>query len=346
MNHNDGSKFIDDPFRKYPPMVERYHDMLSQAALGLVCGMSLPEVAGQMGSTGAGPCAKAFAFLARGLENGTPLQGLLGASPCLALPRWLLALIGSELDDSEIGAIMAARLNSDYYGFDTSDGKVFYIAVLIAITGLNLTAMVMFILPQFKEIFLGMHLEIPWSMQLILESSDFLINWWFIVILLFAIISTFGKQILDKIGRVLFSSYFFGPEIVVALSSLAAVPPDRVRDVMSVLAHPLFLPRSHAIFSELAMGIDHGTPTETILARHGLDPLEAWLIRLGIDTGESRDLFEQAADLLRFRLKHRFNRLREGIETAAIVLTATFVGIICSSLYLALVRLLTEIIYE
>ncbi len=64
----------------------------------------------------------------------------------------------------------AAGGGSEFWG-------MLLIAQILAATG----AMV-FVLPQFKEIFMGMRVELPLITQLLLASSDFMVYWWFVAL--------------------------------------------------------------------------------------------------------------------------------------------------------------------
>ncbi|MFZ2960121.1 MAG: type II secretion system F family protein [Candidatus Ozemobacteraceae bacterium] len=320
---------------------DKQRETLDQLALGLVCGMPLLRVFRQAGAAATwAPYGDALKFLAKSNETGVQLHEALMANPCRALPKWLRALLGSGLADQEMGAIMAARLKSERDEPDIRGGEFSYVAVQIAIASLVFLSLVMFVLPQFKEIFMGLNIRLPMITQLMLGVSDIMVNYWYFIVLPFFIGSFFAGKIFPAIGPFFWRRLFQGPEVLTALASLAALPPERVPEVMKILAHPLFLPHAHGIFSDLAEGMARGAPVDAILQRHGLEPLEAWLIRIGIETGETRDMFEQAGELLRCRLKHRFIRFKKGVETFLTLFVASVVGTICASVFLVMIRTL------
>ena len=61
-------------------------------------------------------------------------------------------------------------------------GALAYPAVVLAITGLVILALLVFVLPQFKEIFYGMKLKLPLTTVILLETSSLISNWWFLVL--------------------------------------------------------------------------------------------------------------------------------------------------------------------
>lgn len=333
------SDFLGPSCFDFSYLANQQRETLDQLALGLVCGMPLYRVFHQVGATAASaPYGNALRFLEKSGETGIQLHEALLANPCQALPKWVRALLGSGLEDREIGAIMAARLKSERDEPEILGRDFAYLAVQCVIAGQVCLSLIMFVLPQFEEIFQGLGIPLPFITQMVLALSNVVIDYWYLLVIPLILGGLFARKIFPAIYPFLFGRFFQGPEILTALASLAALPPKRVPEVMGILAHPLFLPRSHGLFSDLAQGMERGAPVDGILQRHGLEPLEAWLIRVGVETGETRDLFEQAGDLLRCRLKHRFLRLRIGIETFLTLFVASVVGIMCASVFLVLIR--------
>ena len=104
-------------------------------------------------------------------------------------PKVFNNLFCSLVKAGEIGGILDVILErlADY--LESSEalkakikGAMTYPIVVFAIAGLVVVALVMFVLPQFKEIFLGMNIELPMATQLLLSLSDFMVGWWFVVI--------------------------------------------------------------------------------------------------------------------------------------------------------------------
>lgn len=79
---------------------------------------------------------------------------------------------------------------------------VVYPLVLMWIGGMILTALLMFVLPQFKEIFLGMRIELPIMTQFLLGLSDFMVQWWSLVLpLAFGFPLLAAKALSSRSGR-------------------------------------------------------------------------------------------------------------------------------------------------
>ena len=118
------------------------------------------------------------------VEGGAPF------SKCLEKhPRIFSNLFVNLVKAGEVGGILDQILNrlADY--LESSEnlkskvkGALTYPVVVFSIAALVVLALVMFVLPQFKEIFLGMRLKLPLATEMLLFVSDFMVTWWFVVV--------------------------------------------------------------------------------------------------------------------------------------------------------------------
>jgi type IV pilus assembly protein PilC len=104
-------------------------------------------------------------------------------------PKIFSDLFCSLVKAGEIGGILDTILErlADY--LESSEelkskvkGALTYPVVVFGIAMLVVIGLVLFVLPQFKEIFEGMNVELPFVTTALLDFSDFMVAWWFFII--------------------------------------------------------------------------------------------------------------------------------------------------------------------
>ena len=75
------------------------------------------------------------------------------------------------------------RLRQESFYFESGlKGALGYPFVVSLIACLVFSALLMFLIPQFKEIFMGMRVELPLATQAILWLSDVMMEWWWLIL--------------------------------------------------------------------------------------------------------------------------------------------------------------------
>ncbi|HOT29124.1 MAG TPA: type II secretion system F family protein [Candidatus Ozemobacteraceae bacterium] len=292
------------------------------------------------------PYRMAMNALYSALGKGQPLIEALKMQECRSLPTFVLVIMASDLTDVEKGNLLRLRYAKAESEIPFLAGSLGYPLVELMIAIQTCFALVMFVLPQFKEIFTGLHVELPFLTQILLNVSDFMVNWWFIVmpVLLFIVITGFilcGKPVVKRIFRRLAGIHHL--DFVEILRILAEIPPDDIDRVLGTISLPVIMPYSSDMVGDFKAALGSGQPVDQMLARHHFDPQVAWMIRLGLEGKGTRENFSLAADLIEARVTGTLNRSIILINTLAPLLVGTFVGFITISVFLPMVNLLERI---
>ncbi len=316
-------------------------ESLAMVGLALAGGEPLPKALAMAAEKASWPAGRgAFAFLREGIAQGRSLRDLLTQPGCTALPGPVRAVLGADLDDREKGAVLVARATVQDTNHREIAKEFSYVLVQLAIAGQVLIALVMFVLPQFKEIFLGMKMELPWATTILLEVSDFLVGWWFPIVSLFVLL----PGLVGLIGMPWFPYLWRGPqrlrEMATVLRLLPEVAPHRVPHVLSVIGHPLLLPLTGDAFRAYGEALQRQEPPQAALARMGADPLVACLLHLGQSEGRSPQVVREGVGLLETRLRAGRRRFLMAAENLLMLGIGLGVAVVCIGVMLPMVSIL------
>lgn len=289
------------------------------------------------------PYRDAMDAMYKGLSEGRSLLDVLQSTACKALPPFVLVVLASDLSDIEKGDLIRLKFSN----VDTSQtliGKAMaYPLTELFISIQTCIALVMFVLPQFHEIFSGMHVPLPSATRLLINISDAIITWWFLIVpvaLLFFIFSVVFLQTAHgkrAIRRLLGIQHL---DFAETLKILAEIAPDRIERVLQTLSLPLIMPYSSAMSAHFRDAIGSGQPVDSVLVRHGFDAQAAWMIRLALEGKGTRENFSIAADLIEARANGSLKRRIILVEVLSPLLLALFVGFVAISVFLPMITLL------
>jgi|GEM_PF-3528557 len=288
----------------------------------------------------------AMASIHESLIGGKTLIEALNHSVCAALPPFVRILLISDVTDIEKGNLLRLRYAKDDSDAVFMPGEFVYPVVQIAMLLQICLAMVMFVLPQFKEIFNGLHAPLPAATTLLLDISDFMVSWWFAIgplAIFLAFITGFAVkyQVFTGLGnRIMGIRHNDFTEI---LRILEGVEPDRVERVIRTLAFPMILPGSTGLASEFADALGTGQPVDAVLVRHGVDPQAAWMIRLAVEGKGTREGFGLAADMIQAKSNGTAKRRLILATTLIPIALSLFVGGVLISVFLPMINLMEHI---
>lgn len=280
------------------------------------------------------------------LGHGQPLIEALKRPECKALPPFVLVILASDLNDVEKGNLLRLRYSKADGEISFMAGSLAYPVMELLITVQTCLALIMFVLPQFKEIFLGMHAQLPYLTQLFMTASDVLVTWWFLFMPLFAIMAIIAAFLWKMPFFKRFLRRLMGMEhleFVEILRILAEIPPADIDRVLSTIALPVIMPFSSDMLRDFKEALGSGHPVDGVLARYNVDPQVAWMIRLALEGKGTRENFTFAADLIEARAAGAMKRRVILIDTLSPLMLGVFVGIILISVFLPMVDLLEHI---
>ena len=152
---------------------------LSEAGIPIVKALTILE-----GQLRPGRFKGILAEVTEDVASGTPLSESLAKHPMCFDP-----LYSSMVRAGEAGGVLdqiLTRLASFREKADEIRGKVIgamiYPLILSLVAGGVITAVVLFVIPRFEELFRSFNVELPQITQVLLDASTFAANYWYVVV--------------------------------------------------------------------------------------------------------------------------------------------------------------------
>ncbi len=214
-----------------------------------------------------------------------------------------------------------------------------------------------FVVPMFVDLFASVGGELPLLTQFVLKASDFMVDYWYVFILLAAGI-TVGILMMrnNKEGKFLLDSFLlripiFGDlmkksalsTLTRTLSSLFAssVPILQALSMTEKIVENEVISR---VVGESRESLERGgSLTEPMAGHWAFPPLIPHMIAIGEQTGSLDAMLGKVADFYEKEVDASTDRLKALIEPFMIVLLAGLVGTVVLSILLPMFSLFTEI---
>ncbi len=266
----------------------------------------------------------------------------------------------SLIKAGELGGILdtiLARLADSLEGSENLKAKVkgalTYPVVIFIIACLVVVGLIVFVLPQFKEIFEGMNVELPWITTTLLNTSDIFTEWWFVIFpVMFAIpvliISFFktktGQRFYDvnilrlpAVGMMMrkVSVAKFTRTLGTLISS--GVPILQALEVTSQTAGNCVI--ADAV-DKTRVSIREGESIADPLKQSGVfPPMVVQMIAVGEETGELDKMLIKIADFYDTEVDAAVKGLTSVIEPIVIVFMGVVVGGIVMAVFMPMLKL-------
>ncbi len=296
------------------------------------------------------------------LEQGHSLSGALSIISELLPDQTVTAIRVAEGTGALADVLMdeARRLHeqtrSKSLATGTLEQDLLWAAALLAIASLIVTFLIVFIVPKFKEIFIGFGVELPPSTIAVIEFSDFAFSYWFLFIVpVTATVFVFFWLVYSSLWKKLTHGYprfaglwprYWLPGVLRTLSLSAAsgqplgraldcimqdLPPGRSAKVVSALRH-----RVHggedAIGAMQSVGLLRACEAAFLhssLKSHHLD----WGLR-------------HLADSVERRRRNLFRRLSQFIGPGVVLIVGAIVMFLARGFFEPLITLLDDLSRE
>ena len=275
-------------------------------------------------------------------------------------PKVFSDLFCSLVKAGEVGGILDQILNrlADY--LESSEnlkskvkGALTYPVVVFCIAGLVVVALVMFVLPQFKEIFMGMKVELPMATQILLATSDFMVNWAILVIpamlgIPFLIYSFFTT----KTGARIFDTNILKmPAIGMMMRKVAVAKFTRTLGTLIASGVPILQALEVTAQTAGNVVIAEAVDKTRVSIREGesiaeplknsnvFPPMVIQMIAVGERTGGLSDMLTRVSDFYDTEVDNAVKGLTSVIEPIVIVFMGVVIGGIVLAVFMPMLKL-------
>jgi|GEM_PF-3398120 len=284
------------------------------------------------------PMRRAFAFLQQSQSQGYMLKDVVLQAACAEIAMSARGIIGSNLKDREKGEILQVSAPATESPWLRREGNLAYLLTEFAIGLLIMMAIGLFVIPQFEDIFLGMHLQLPLQTRILFKASVLFGDWAFGILLVAILLEQILKGGLPFLGRDARNA-----EAIEVMRILHNLDPGRIPEVLGIIGHPMILPFTGQGFKMISEALINNEPLNDAIAGIEIDRTSGWIIAQALQGHAGTGLFLEAAELLETRLTAKVKRRWIFLENSLTIGMGLFVALICTGVLLPLIDLLENI---
>ena len=328
---------------------------LSEAGIPVVKALSILE-----GQTKAGPFKAVLGELVEDVSAGTPLSEAMAKHE-----RCFDELYTAMVRAGEVGGVLDTILNRLANFREKAAeirakvrGAMIYPAVIFVVAIAVMSAVIVWVIPSFKEIFKSFRVDLPRVTQVLLDISDFVVHYWYLC---------FGLPLLLLLGHTVLMGRPGGYRLRVHGLYL------KLPIVSSVVKTSLVAGFSRTFGTLIQAGVPHIDALEivrdstgndvlreavedvrrTVREGEGLarpmgetglfDDLVVNMVDVGEETGELDRMLVKVADAYEKQVDRRIDAMFKLLEPLLLVLIAAMVGFIVIALFMPLLEIMTQL---
>jgi type IV pilus assembly protein PilC len=328
---------------------------LTEAGIPIVKALSILE-----GQTRPGPFKGVLQGLAEDVAAGTPLSEAMSKHERV-FDRFYWNMVrageaGGVLDHVlyrlaqflERAATIQARIRN----------ATIYPAVVATVAIAVVSAVIVWVIPKFSEIFTSFNIQLPTMTQILLDVSGATVRFWYLVfglpvagIVGHGLLMRRNRTYRYRVHKLELNAPLLGPLVGKALTATfartfgtliqAGVPHlDALGIVRDATANEVLLEGVESIRRTVREGEGIARP----MGETGLfDDLVTNMVDVGEATGELDKMLLKVADAYEVAVERRIDALFKLLEPALLILVAGFVGFIVVSLFLPLMTIMSQV---
>ncbi len=267
------------------------------------------------------------------LSDGNSESEVFSAREAREIPAHYRYILASPIPDN-----LKGRLLSDWKRPLSSAGTLvqylYFPVQTMAFAMMTCMVLIMFVLPQFREIMLGLRIKTIGVSDWVIEGASSSESLLFIVLLPIgglALISLvfFLARIVFRVSQ--------NCETLSLLSMLAAVPAEHRMRVLEIMAVKHNFPRLSGKLRAFARAVTEGEQIVPAAESVGLDSFTTWFVQLAAVSESGDEILLQGAALVETRLNGSLERSGRLIEVVSALAQGLVFGVIVYSVFKTMV---------
>jgi type IV pilus assembly protein PilC len=237
-------------------------------------------------------------------------------------------------------------------------GAMIYPMVIVFVAVVVVSAVIVFVIPKFEQIFRSFDVELPGPTLLLLNVSNFAVNYWYVVfgvpvllLLLHSWLLGRGGKYRYRVHKLLMKTPAFGPAVSMGLIAgfsrtfgtllQAGVPHlDALEIVRDTSGNAVLATGVEEIRRTVREGEGISRPMQNSGA---FDDLVCNMVDVGEQTGELDTMLLRVADAYETQVDRKIDALFKILEPALLIVMAVFVGFIVIALFLPLMKIMSTL---
>ena len=232
-----------------------------------------------------------------------------------------------------------------------------YPAIVLLVIIAVLVFMIIVVVPQVQLLYEDLGKQLPWITKMLTDVADFIMNQWYILVIMIAAVVFFGVQFLKtrvgnrfaavfKLNVPLFKGMFlrlYNARFARTAENLLSTGVS-IQDTLTISAEAMnnvVLEEQIKIASEK---VKQGKPlSESLKARSYIMPLVHEMASIGEQSGKMDEMLGKAATVYENELDEQIRTISSMIEPIMMVVMALLVGVIVMAVLLPIYSLVSEV---
>ncbi len=144
------------------------------------------------------------------VESGSSLKDAFSKFPDIFDKVYLALIAAGEMSGTLDESLrrVATQQEKDAAMMSKIRGALTYPVIVLVVIGLVMAFMMVQVVPQVKQLYKDMHQELPFATQILIGISDFMINFWWLVLVGIGVAGYFFRQYLKTESGIKFAANF------------------------------------------------------------------------------------------------------------------------------------------
>lgn len=144
------------------------------------------------------------------VESGSSLKDAFSKFPDVFDKVYLALIAAGEMSGTLDESLrrVATQQEKDAAMISKIRGALTYPVIVLVVIGLVMAFMMVQVVPQVKQLYKDMHQELPFATQILIGISDFIINFWWLVLVGIGVAGYFFRQYLKTESGIKFAANF------------------------------------------------------------------------------------------------------------------------------------------
>lgn len=144
------------------------------------------------------------------VESGSSLKDAFSKFPDVFDKVYLALIAAGEMSGTLDESLrrVATQQEKDAAMMSKIRGALTYPVIVLVVIGLVMTFMMVQVVPQVKQLYKDMHQELPFATQILIGISDFIINFWWLVLVGIGVAGYFFRQYIKTESGIKFAANF------------------------------------------------------------------------------------------------------------------------------------------
>lgn len=310
----------------------------------------MQALSGMQRSTANPALAEVIKTLRTDLDKGLELSAAMAQHPKVFNDYYVsMVRVGESAGQlEEVFKRLFEQLTFDNHMNKKIKGALRYPSFVLIAIAIAMVIMTIFVIPTFAKMFVSMKLDLPILTRVLMGTSDFAVNYWWVV--LAGIAAAFygfkiftstrdGRYFWDKlklrfpvVGSILKKATLARFCRSFATASKSGVPVVQAFTLVSrVVDNGFFEERILGMRS----GVERGESMLRVAQSAGIfTPIELQMISVGEETGDIDGMLNQVADMYQEEVEYEVDRLSETIEPILLAVMGVLVGILLLGIFM------------